>query len=242
MATDMRTTHRVLWGDPDAFADMPEMPPERLQPLEASRLLINRGALLLLARPLLAAPAPDPRAMEKASRYVRKSALARGDTWLMLRHRYVPEVARRLERVTASAPPDIADAYARAARERLHGGHEPPLEALRARLAEEAVALTASFGAAESARLSGEFPPWERYADAVLAAGGRRGPRTLLREARAFGPAVALLPGTPWSRCAATLPSVLGFANTGRDPAALLPEKPGADLSVRWLALWPVSW
>ncbi|GMV40544.1 MAG: hypothetical protein AMXMBFR64_22600 [Myxococcales bacterium] len=236
MMTDLRAGHRVLVGPPDLLSAMPAGRP--LAPVEASRLLLNRGALLVMARQLVDGGPLGPQEWERVARYVRKSVLARGDSWLMLRGRYLTGAQACAERLAAEGPPDLADAYGRAVRERLGGIEAPgdPGESLRA----EAEALVGAFGAAESARLGGSWPPFRTYGRTVLAAEGASPARERLRVARHAGPG-ALVGGRPWARCAALLPWVLAGEATGIAPGcALGPARTQGD-AVRWLALWRAS-
>lgn len=244
MATDLQTGHRVLWGPADLLAPMPPLLHASLAPAEASRLLLNRAALLLMARDALRHPLDDAGA-ERVARYVRKATLARGDAWLILRGLYVTGTATCRDRLRAEAPPDLARAYASAVEERLSGG-EPPGDSVSLAAAVEAEArlLTDAFGEAESRRLGHVWPPFHGdggYGPIALAAGGTVGPRECLRVARAAGALAALHGSTAWSRCAATLPSLLDGRPTGASPMRTLGTLQVGDLEGGWLALWRAS-
>lgn len=239
MMTDLRAGHRVIAGPPDLLAAMPALPPELLAPVEASRLLLNRGALLLMAHELVGGGPLSAQDRERASRYTRKSALARGDAWLILRGRYVTGARLCAARLQAEAPTELAAAYGRAVEERLSGDEAPGDEA--GRLAAESRALVEAFGRAEAARLGGAWPPFTGYGPAVLAADGPPGPRERLRVARMAGVAAAVGAARPWARCAATLPWLLAQEQTGATPfRALGPARSRGDVA-RWLALWRAS-
>lgn len=244
MATDLRAGHRVLHGPADLLSSMPPLPPEALHPVEASRLLLNRAALLLLARGVLRAGPLDAAGAERVARYVRKATLARGDAWLILRGRYVTGTFRCVERLAAEAPAPLAEAYAAAVDERLSGVERHDEATLRTAHAHEARALTDAFGEAEAARLGGPWPPFDArtpYGPAVLAAAGRPGARERLRIARLAGPVAALPPSTAWARCAATLPAVLDGRPTGVSAVRTLWTLHDGPLEAPWLALWRAS-
>ena len=242
MACDLQSGHRVVHGPADVLTDIPPIRPDSLPLIEASRLLLNRAALLLLARRILADSPLAAQERERAARYIRKSPLARGDSWLIEVGAYVPGFRRRVERLReVGADPRLVESFTSAVRQRLEGAAAEPAGTLTERLEHEARELTASFASVESKRLGVRLPPWRGYPAAVLADAGPKPWRSRLREARAVGPIRAALPGTPWALCAATLPAALAGEPIGDDPRALLRGVPGRTVEEQWLHLWPLT-
>lgn len=101
MWTDMLHGHTVLFGPADILAaHAPDLRPERLKPVEATRLLLNRGAGLLwamrTARNTEAAPDPD---FVKRNYY--KCGLALGDALLIAHGRFATPYTGRGERLSS---------------------------------------------------------------------------------------------------------------------------------------------
>lgn len=87
---EMRWGHQVIWGDPDILALMPRYSFADVPASEGTRLLMNRGALLLdVARFLEGLPTlyepPNPISMVK---FLLKALLAFGDAALLITGRY----------------------------------------------------------------------------------------------------------------------------------------------------------
>ncbi len=90
---------RPVWGDPAAVIHtLPELPWRSLPRSEGARLLLNRGAGLLLAARRMGAgeTAGDPAARDFAVRNIHKAATAVGDAWLLARNRYEFGLRNRL--------------------------------------------------------------------------------------------------------------------------------------------------
>jgi len=99
MWSDLLHGHRVLDGPSDILtANAPAMPSERLAPIEATRLLLNRGAGLLWAQRILRGcePAPDP---DFIRRNYYKCALALGDAMLISHGRFATPYTARNQRL-----------------------------------------------------------------------------------------------------------------------------------------------
>lgn len=117
MRTDFRHGARRLWGSFDATAAMPPLPPGLLPLREATLLLVNRGALLVML-----GCDGVPRTDERYSRYVRKAFLAMGDATLIADGVYDPSWQRRARLVQSLAlPVELRETYAAVVRARLHG-------------------------------------------------------------------------------------------------------------------------
>jgi len=76
MNAEMAAGHRVIWGDPDILRDMPEMPLCSVPLAEFSRMMVNRGCLLLMNY-------LNPQRKD-FSKYINKNYLAIGDARLAL--------------------------------------------------------------------------------------------------------------------------------------------------------------
>jgi len=102
MFSELKCRHRVLLGDPRAL-DAIEVPaPGNLPLAEFSRMMLNRGALLLMnAQALLDVGGVKMRGSEQFLRYFSKGLLAAGDARLAVAGRYHPSVAERTRRLHA---------------------------------------------------------------------------------------------------------------------------------------------
>ncbi|MCG6942387.1 MAG: hypothetical protein LJE69_14190 [Thiohalocapsa sp.] len=114
MHAEMRWGHRVVAGDERVLDATPDMPFRRLPPGELTRLLLNRGALLLLNRRRLNTPANgggklDAVAREVFFKYLFKAVLACGDARLGAAGRYHPSYPTKLERLEDLAARDGED-------------------------------------------------------------------------------------------------------------------------------------
>jgi hypothetical protein len=100
MYSELKTGHRVLLGDPRALDAIASPPAQELPLAEFSRMMLNRGALLLMnAQALLDAGSVRTRASERFLRYFSKGLLAAGDARLAAAGRYHPSVAERSRRL-----------------------------------------------------------------------------------------------------------------------------------------------
>jgi hypothetical protein len=129
MLHDLRQGHLCLWGDPEALLELPCDDPAELPPSEGLRLLVNRGALLLLAAQGVAAGAPLPPV--RLDRFLHKARLAVGDGWLLLNREHHHLLSVRATRVAESPLPGLPrasrwrDLHSHAATARL-AGFPPP--------------------------------------------------------------------------------------------------------------------
>ena len=129
---DLLHGHRVLEGPPDVLREnAPAGLEEPLPPIEAARLLLNRGAGLLWARRVSRGVEPSPDT-DFVRRNYYKCALALGDASLIAHSRYATPYegrVQRLERLTTEvrsvADLDLADLY-RAATTFKFSPHEAP--------------------------------------------------------------------------------------------------------------------
>lgn len=84
-----------VWGDASVVRVLPELPWERLPLSEGMRLLLNRGAGLLLAGMRLEQESLSAGDADFVLRNIHKAALAVGDAFLLARRRYVFGVRER---------------------------------------------------------------------------------------------------------------------------------------------------
>jgi len=102
MYSELKTGHRVLVGDLRALDAIASPPAEELPLAEFSRMMLNRGALLLMnAQALLEAGAVRTRASEQFLRYFSKGVLAAGDARLAAAGCYHSSMAERSRRLQA---------------------------------------------------------------------------------------------------------------------------------------------
>lgn len=210
MMADLLAGHRVLDGPPELLAGMPGPAPVAIPALEATKLVLNRSALLVMARSLLPCVHDAP-VGERVARYVRKAWLAAGDALLIARRRYDPSPRRRIDILAKErVPGGLRESYAKASRERLDGeapDHGPcTIECL----AEGARALSRTLDEVERKRIGVGTADRPRYRKAVLA----DAPATFrdrLRDVRDLGRMAIALPleGTRTARLLAILPCML---------------------------------
>jgi hypothetical protein len=100
MNAEMKWGHRVVAGNQAVLDSMPDMPFDKLALGEFTRLMNNRGALLLMnSRKLDSGKALDAQEREVFFRYLFKAVLACGDAFLAVEGAYHPsyrEKSRRL--------------------------------------------------------------------------------------------------------------------------------------------------
>ena len=130
MLHDLRQGHLCLWGDCEALLELPCEDPAGLPPAEGIRLLVNRGALLVLAAEAEAQGQPLPAV--RLDRFLEKARLAVGDAWLLLQGRHHHLLRERAARVQREPLLELPQAdlwrarHASAARAKLEGFSAPP--------------------------------------------------------------------------------------------------------------------
>jgi len=129
-AHEVAAAYQLLWGDAAALDEIRWRSPASLPASEASRYLFNRGAALLWARRLLAAPAPlDEERWQFVVIATEKAQLAWGDALLLLAGRYVARYGERHARLLELSLPAelafVADVYRDALRFKLEPAFEP---------------------------------------------------------------------------------------------------------------------
>ncbi|MFO1406405.1 MAG: hypothetical protein U1F08_02595 [Steroidobacteraceae bacterium] len=100
MYSELKWRHRVLAGDPGALDAIGSPPPWDLPLAEFSRMMLNRGALLLMnAQAMERHASVRAHGNERFLRYFSKGVLAAGDARLAAAGRYHPSVAERGRRL-----------------------------------------------------------------------------------------------------------------------------------------------
>ena len=116
---EMKHGHKVLWGDEDILAALPDYPHGAIPLSEGSRLLLNRGKLLLDLQRRLARP--EPLSEEERVRFIKfifKVRLAFGDCALLAANQYDISYAAKKTRIpTLGTCPDrdaVVEGYLKA--------------------------------------------------------------------------------------------------------------------------------
>jgi rhamnosyltransferase len=244
MNAEMKWGHRVIAGGSDVLATMPAMPIDRLSAGEFTRLMNNRGALLLMnARKLSAGRVLNAGEREEFFKYLNKAVLACGDARLAMQGAYHPSYRRKLERLQALARPADRQLM-RLYRQALDQKFNPDPERYQKENPAEWQAFVTgiwlkTFRALEAQRAQREFPDWRHYARAVVSKGQLEGSewlRNLAITVRDFGVLHALrnlqwAMRYPRERLISVLPLLLGNPN----------EVPGQVAAPLALAA-PVEW
>lgn len=113
MYAEMQSGHRVIMGRENVLQHMPHMPLDALPLSEFQRLLLNRGALLLLNQKAL--EAGEELDLDLFNRYINKAILACGDSVLYRNQAYdlsYKEKGKRLARLDLD--PCLEQLYLRA--------------------------------------------------------------------------------------------------------------------------------
>ncbi len=98
---EMKYGHKVVWGDKDILATLPNYPHDALPLSEGSRLLMNRGKLLLDIQQRLANPKPLNDAERiRFIKFIFKVRLALGDCALLAAGQYDIAYAVKKKRIT----------------------------------------------------------------------------------------------------------------------------------------------
>ncbi len=110
---EMKYGHHVVWGDPDVLRAMPDYPHDRIPPSEGTRLLLNRGKLLLDVRRALRTGRPlSAEERLRFAKFLFKAQLAFGDCALLVSRAYDLRYAVKKERIAGplvSGVPDVTD-------------------------------------------------------------------------------------------------------------------------------------
>jgi hypothetical protein len=261
MNAEMRWGHRVVAGEPAVLSAMPEMPFHRLPPGELTRLMTNRGALLLMNRQRITAGGPQTGEREVFFKYLMKAVLACGDTRLAAAGLYHPSSPAKLERLLALAGAGglaegarLIPLYREAYRQKLRPDYGAFDSASPAESLAEVLALwLETLRAFETRRLGRALKDWSDYCRPQVPKGQWGGPggplRNLAITARDFGLAeplrsLARSARYPRERLIAALPLLLladpaapihpGIA----DALALAPKTGWAQAADSFLGRW----
>ena len=262
MNAEMRWGHRVVAGDQDLLLAMRPMPFHRLPAGEITRLMLNRGALLLMNQQRLQPGGLEPSAREVHFKQLLKAVLACGDARLAAVGRYHPSYPVKLERLEASSGPaaelllgagerdKFLTLYRVAYRHRFHPSYgefdqESPLD-WQARAVRLWLSTLRNF---EIHRLGSSFDGWSDYCRPAIGKGQTGNPLLRLSSgARAFGVIEALRrPGRAWrhprERLISALPLLLSESGSILDPCAasalaLAPQTLWKDAADEFLRLW----
>ncbi len=108
---EMKFGHKVVWGDPDILRAMPNYPSDQIPLSEGTRLLLNRGKLLLDVRRALRGGRPlSPDERLRYVKFLFKAQLAFGDCALLLTRTYDLSYAVKKERILDRIAPDLPEA------------------------------------------------------------------------------------------------------------------------------------
>jgi hypothetical protein len=262
MNAEMRWGHRVVIGASDALAAMRAMPFSGLPHGEFTRLMLNRGALLLMdqqqlleRRSLGAGGGMDAAEREVFFKYLFKAVLACGDTRLAADGRYHPAYCEKLARLQAPRPavyvddherPDpmprhdeFLELYCLAYRHKFHPAYEELADARPADWVTRVLRIwTATLRAFELRRLGTSFSDWRDYCRPDIPKGqGGNLVRNLDVTVRDFGPRELLRRPRralrhPRERLIAALPLLLTESGSLLDPCAA--SALGLPANIHW--------
>lgn len=216
---EMKYGHKVIRGDEQILDAMPDYPHGRIPLSEGTRLLMNRGKLLLDIKRRLAQPEPLTREeRQKFLKFMFKADLAFGDCALLLRGAYDISYTVKKERISTvdltglDEPRGMANAYIRAVEFKERTDFQPLESAnVHLRLDETIRRYEQVFLWYERRRLNRKFRTLEKYAHTFPNLGNEGTPiKNALQNLRAFGPgAFAGLFAHPRLRLYAALPMLL---------------------------------
>jgi hypothetical protein len=261
MNAEMRWGHRVVAGDAGVLSRMREMPFHRLPPGEMTRLMLNRGTLLLMSQLALRGGGLTAAERERHFKYLFKAVLACGDVRLAAAGRYHPSYPVKLARLEEPAPgpdgnggaPDgdrLLALYRLAYRHKFHPdygafGHESPSD-WQARVVRLWLATLRAF---ECRRLGRDLGDWSEYCRASIDKGQSGNvPRNLAITLRDFGAAELVrrphrARRYPRERLISALPLLLSESGSLLDPCvadalALAPGATWRQAAEAFLAHW----
>jgi hypothetical protein len=257
MNAEMLWGHRVIAGDPHVLSGMPPMPFSGLPLGEFTRLMLNRGALLLMNQQRLNGEGPlDAQAQEVFFKYLFKAVLACGDARLTGPRQYHPSYVTKLYRLRSMEQQlgsRFLDLYRMAWESKFHPDYGQYLAEVPAEWQQRVVgAWLETLAWLEGVRTGRMIHDWTSYGSPSLGKGQGRPSRLGLRNvaitARDFGP-MELVRQPRWSlrypreRLISVLPRLLvpSGAKPAADLCAPLAVPDGASWSQiadQFLALW----
>ncbi len=116
---EMKYGHKVVWGEASILDALPDYPHEAIPPYEGSRLLLNRGKLLVDIKQRLANPEPlTDQERTRFIKFIHKALLACGDCALLASGQYDISYTTKKERIqNMGSCPDrdfVIDGYLKA--------------------------------------------------------------------------------------------------------------------------------
>ena len=194
---EMRYGHRVIRGDPKILDAMPAYAHDAIPLSEGTRLLINRGKLLLDIKRRLAQP--EPLTNEERQRFIKfmfKADLAFGDCALLLRGAYDLSYTVKKERIETidltglDEPRGVISAYQRAITFKERTDFQSlQNNNLHLRFAETLTRYEHVFLWYERRRLNRKFQTLEKYSHSFPNLGKEGSPlKNAVHNLRAFGP------------------------------------------------------
>lgn len=194
---EMRYGHRVIRGDKNILDAMPAYAHDAIPLSEGTRLLMNRGKLLLdIKRRLAQRETLSREERQRFLKFIFKANLAFGDCALLLRGAYDLSYTVKKERIATidltglAEPRDLAAAYQRAIDFKERTDFQP-LESANVHLlfAETVKRFERVFLWYERRRLNRKFQTLEKYAREFPNLGKEGAPlKNLAHNLRAFGP------------------------------------------------------
>jgi hypothetical protein len=257
MNAEMIWGHRVVAGDPQVLEAMPPMPFSGLPAGEFTRLLLNRGALLLMNQVSLAGgQALSDNEREVFFKYLFKAVLACGDARLAGDRSYHPSYVKKLALLQSGEAGEdgrFLDYYVQAWENKFHPNYGRYAGADAGSWQRRVVRIwldTLSWF--EGRRTGGEVADWTAYGSPSVPKGqGRRswgGLRNLAITLRDFGPGQVLRQPRwslryPRERLISVLPLLLqpGAGVPGPQVAAAVATPPGSswqETAAAFLRLW----
>ena len=221
MNAEMIWGHRVIMGEEDVLSIMPPMPFSGLGLAEFTRLMLNRGSLLLINQ-LDLVQSGESVDREVFVRSIRKAVLACGDARLAINESYHPSYVVKKERMLElfKDEPILVKGYGLAVDAKFHPDRVSfELDTLEGALKDAVVLWCDTLVRLEQKRLGSQWSDWLSYCDSSLSKGqGQEGvigwPRHMALTVRDFG-WMDLLRNPSWAvryprdRLVSTLPLLL---------------------------------
>lgn len=176
MHTEMLWGHRVIDGDRGILDTMPGMPFAGLSLAEFTRLMLNRGSLLLMNRKALVTGATrEPEAREQFMKYLFKAVLACGDARLAVARQYHPsytEKVKRLQRMHWAGHRQFYQQYEEALESKFHPDYTQYATADLEKCLQQVTELwLETLAHLESVRLGRDAVSWSDYVSPAVSKG-----------------------------------------------------------------------
>jgi hypothetical protein len=257
MNAEMLWGHRVVAGASDVLDAMPSMPFAGLPLGEFTRLLLNRGALLLMNQQRLMEASPvGAEEQEVFFKYLFKAVLACGDARLAGNRSYLPSYVEKLDLLRSmdwQDKDDLMGLFVQAWENKFHPDYRCYAEEDPAIWQKQVVGLwLATLSWLEEIRTGSVIADWDSYCSPSIPKGQGRhswaGFRNIAITARDFGFA-EVLRRPRWSmrypreRLISALPLLLSGPFAGLCPAAaealsLTPGTPWPKATETFLRVW----